>query len=163
MRGLETKNATEQNTLNDLITSYKRETQELQRRVHELEGEMNDREAQADMKNNLMRQDLESQKQANEMLKARNNFLQEWSHELERDLKSERVSNVNILQDTNISRRETVQMREQVRVELEAIKEKEVGQIRNIFKLEKNRLEADLLNKEHQLREKKEENARLLG
>lgn len=163
MRGLETKNATEQNTLNDLITSYKRETQELQRRVHELEGEMNDREAQADMKNNLMRQDLESQKQANEMLKARNNFLQEWSHELERDLKSERVSNVNILQDTNISRRETVQMREQVRVELEAIKEKEVEQIRNIFKLEKNRLEADLLNKEHQLREKKEENARLLG
>lgn len=124
---------------------------------------MNDREAQADMKNNLMRQDLESQKQANEMLKARNNFLQEWSHEIERDLKSERVSNVNILQDTNISRRETVQMREQVRVELEAIKEKEVEQIRNIFKLEKNRLEADLLNKEHQLREKKEENARLLG
>jgi hypothetical protein len=54
-------------------------------------------------------------------------------------------------------------MREQVRVELEAIKDKEVEQIRNIFKLEKNRLEADLLNKEHQLREKKEENARLLG
>jgi hypothetical protein len=79
---------------------------------------MSDREAQADLKNNLMRQDLESQKQANEMLKARNNFLQEWSHELERDLKSERVSNVNILQDTNISRRETVQIREQVRVEL---------------------------------------------
>ena len=70
---------------------------------------------------------------------------------------------MNILQDTNISRRETVQMREQVRVELEAIKEKEVEQIRNIFKLEKNRLEAELLNKEHQLREKKEENARLLG
>jgi hypothetical protein len=43
---------------------------------------MSDREAQADLKNNLMRQDLESQKQANEMLKARNNFLQEWSHEL---------------------------------------------------------------------------------
>ena len=124
---------------------------------------MNDREAQADLKNNLMRQDLESQKQANEMLKARNNFLQEWSHELERDLKSERVSNVNILQDTNISRRETVQIREQVRVELESIKDKEVEQIRNIFKLEKNRLEADLLNKEHQLREKKEENARLLA
>lgn len=117
---------------------------------------MSDREAQADLKNNLMRQDLESQKQANEMLKARNNFLQDWSHELERDLKSERVSNVNILQDTNISRRETVQMREQVRVEMEAMKDKEVEQIRNIFKLEKNRLEADLLNKEHQLREKKE-------
>lgn len=73
-----------------------------------------------------MRQDLESQKQANEMLKARNEFLQQWCHDLERDLKSERVSNVNILQDTNISRRETVQIREQVRVELEAIKDKEV-------------------------------------
>ncbi len=36
MRNLETKNATEQNTLNDLITRYKRETQELRRRVHEL-------------------------------------------------------------------------------------------------------------------------------
>jgi predicted FMN-binding regulatory protein PaiB len=97
------------------------------------------------------------------MLKARNEFLQQWCHDLERDLKSERVSNVNILQDTNISRRETVQIREQVRVELEAIKDKEVEQIRNIFKLEKNRLESDLLNKEHQLREKKEELARLLA
>ena len=46
---------------------------------------------------------------------------------------------------------------------MESIKDKEVEQIRNIFKLEKNRLEADLLNKEHQLREKKEENARLLA
>lgn len=105
MRSFENKNFTEQNTLNDLITSYKREAQELRRRVHELEGEISDKEAQADLKINLMRQDLESQKEANEMLKARNQFLQEWSHELERDLKQERVSNVNILQDTNISRR----------------------------------------------------------
>ena len=58
------------------------------------------------------------------MLKARNQFLVEWSQELERDLKTERVSNVNILHDTNISRRETVQIREQVKVEIEAIKEK---------------------------------------
>jgi len=43
---------------------------------------MSDREAQADLKINLMRQDLESQKQANEMLKSRNTFLQEWCHEL---------------------------------------------------------------------------------
>lgn len=71
-----------------------------------------------------MRQDLESQKEANSMLKARNQFLVEWSQELERDLKTERVSNVNILHDTNISRRETVQIREQVKVEIEAIKEK---------------------------------------
>lgn len=81
---------------------------------------------------------------------------------MEKDLKTERVSNVNILHDTNISRRETVQIREQVRVELEAIKDKEVDQLRNVFKLEKGRLESDLLNKEQQLRDKKEELARLL-
>lgn len=38
MRNLETKNATEQNTLNDLISSYKKEILELRRRVHELES-----------------------------------------------------------------------------------------------------------------------------
>lgn len=72
MRTLETKNATEQNTLNDLISSYKKEVMELRRRVHELESEISDKEAQADMKIGLSRQDLESQKQANEALKARN-------------------------------------------------------------------------------------------
>lgn len=70
-----------------------------------MESEISDKEAQADLKINLMRQDLESQKQANEMLRARNQFLHDWSQELERDLKAERVSNVNIIQDTNISRR----------------------------------------------------------
>lgn len=75
MRNLQAKNSTQQNALNDLINSYKREGQELRRRVNELEAEISDREAQADLKINLMRQDLESQKQANEMLKARNNFL----------------------------------------------------------------------------------------
>jgi hypothetical protein len=67
---------------------------------------------------------------------------------LEGDLKKERISNVDILHDQTVVRRETVQMREQVRVELEAIKDREVEQLRNIFKLEKGRLESDLIKKE---------------
>jgi hypothetical protein len=38
-----------------------------------------------------------------------------------------------------------------------------VEQLRNVFKLEKGRLESDVLNKEHLLRDKKEELARLLA
>jgi hypothetical protein len=67
---------------------------------------------------------------------------------LEGDLKKERISNVDILHDQTVVRRETVQMREQVRVELEAIKDREVEQLRNVFKLEKGRLESDLIKKE---------------
>ena len=47
-------------------------------------------------------------------------------------------------------------------MELEAVKSKEVEQIRNIHRLEKNRLEGELAKKEHDLRDKKEELARLL-
>jgi hypothetical protein len=57
------------------------------------------------VKLNLMQQDLLSQKQANELLKAKNTFLAEWCSELEKDVKTERVSNVNILHDHNITRR----------------------------------------------------------
>ena len=42
------------------------------------------------------------------------------------------------------------------------MKEKEVEQIRNIFNLDRNRLESDLARKDHELRDKKEELARLL-
>lgn len=45
---------------------------------------------------------------------------------------------------------------------MEAIKNKEVEQIRNIHKLEKNRLENELSKREHELRDKKEELGRLL-
>lgn len=93
---------------------------------------------------------------------SRNRFLNEWADELDRDLKAERVSNVNILHDHNITHRENVQVKEQVRVELESMKEKELQQIRNIHKLEKTRLEADLNRKEHELRDKTEELGRLL-
>ena len=81
------------------------------------------------------------------MLNSRNDFLAEWCKELENDLKKERISNVDILHDQTVSKRETVQIREQVKVELEAIKDREVEQIRNIFKLEKGRLESDLIKK----------------
>lgn len=42
------------------------------------------------------------------------------------------------------------------------MKEKEVEQIRNIHNLDRNRLESDLARKDHELRDKKEELARLL-
>lgn len=51
-------------------------------------------------------------------MRARNAFLAEWGAELDRDLKAERVANVNILHDQNMSQRENVQVREEVRVEL---------------------------------------------
>jgi hypothetical protein len=88
--------------------------------------------------------------------------LKEWSFELERDLKAERVANVNILHDHNISHREIVQTREDVRVELDAMKNKEIEQLSNVHKLEKNRLESELSRREHELRDKKEELGRLL-
>jgi len=43
---------------------------------------------------------------------ARNRFLNEWADELDRDLKAERVANVNILHDHNITHRENVQVKE---------------------------------------------------
>jgi hypothetical protein len=61
-----------------------------------------------------------------------------------------------------MSNRENVQLREEVRVELEAVKNKEVEQIKNVHKLEKNRLQSELAKREHELRDKKEELARLL-
>ena len=94
---------------------------------------------------------------------ARNQFLGEWCEELDRDLKAERVANVNILHDHSITHRENVQVREEVRVELEARLAKEVEQLRNVHKLEKARLEGELNRKEHDLREKKEELGRLLA
>jgi hypothetical protein len=95
-------------------------------------------------------------------LKSRNRFLNEWCEQLDRDLKAERVANVNILHDHSITHRENVQIREQVRVELEALKYKEIEQIKNIAKLDKARLEGELNKKEHELRDKKEELGRLL-
>jgi hypothetical protein len=87
----------------------------------------------------MLKKDLQSQKEANGLLRSRNAFLAEWCSELERDLKAERVSNVNILHDQNISQRENVQVREEVRVELEALKNREGEQLRSVHKLEKNR------------------------
>ena len=131
-------------------------------KIHELEAKITDDEAAHQLESELLKAELQSQKEANELLKSRNKFLNEWCEELDRDLKAERVQNVNILHDHNITHRETVQIKQQVRVELEALKEKEIEQLTNIHKLEKNRLESDLVRREHELRDKKEELGRLL-
>lgn len=55
-----------------------------------------------------------------------------------------------------------MQIREEVRVELESLKNKEVELLKSVHKLEKNRLETELAKQEHELREKKEELNRLL-
>lgn len=55
-----------------------------------------------------------------------------------------------------------MQIREEVRVELESLKNKEVELLKSVHKLEKNRLESELAKQEHELREKKEELNRLL-
>ena len=153
MRKLETSNASEQNALNELIASYKKEVLELKRRNHELESTFADEVAQANLKYDLARQDLNVQKEANAKLQSRNEFLAHWCKELEGNIKKERMSNVDILHDHTVSRRETVQIREQVKVELEAIRDREVDQIKNIFSLEKNRLESELGNKEMELKQ----------
>lgn len=49
-----------------------------------------------------------------------------------------------------------------MRVELEALKAKEVEQLKSVHKLEKARLEGELVKREHELREKKEELVRLM-
>lgn len=77
-------------------------------------------------------------------------------------LKKERVANVSILHDHNMSKRDNVQAKEEARVQMEAVKAKEVEQIRQVHKLEKNRLEGELLKTQHELRDKKEELGRLL-
>ena len=109
-----------------------------------------------------MKAELQSQKEANELLKARNSFLNEWCEQLDRDLKSARVENVNILHEHNITHRENTQVKEQVRVELQAKKDKEVEQLQNIHRLEVNRLQQELARRDHDLRDKKEELGRLL-
>lgn len=82
MRKLESTNASEQNSLNELISSYKKEVLELKRRNHELESTFADEAAQAKLKVDLARQDLNVQKEANALLQSRNNFLTNWCQEL---------------------------------------------------------------------------------
>jgi len=60
----------------------------------------------------MMKAELQCQKEANEVLRSRNKFLSEWCDELDRDLKAERVQNVNILHDHNITHRDNVHVRE---------------------------------------------------
>ena len=162
MRKLETTNASEQYALNEMINSYKKEISELKRRNHELEAIMADEIDQANLKYELARKELVCEKEGNAMLQSRNEFLQSWCRELEGDIKKERMSNVDILHDHTISRRETIQIREQVKVELEAIRDREIEQIKNVFNLEKNRLESDLAAKQMDLEKLKSDYGILL-
>lgn len=73
-----------------------------------------------------MREDLTLQKEANTKMNARNAFLVDWCKSLENDLKKQRISNVDVLHDHTVSRRETIQIREKVRAELQAIMDKQV-------------------------------------
>lgn len=144
MKKLESANLNEQGALNAEIIDHKKHVLELKRKTHELENQLADDEAAHQLQQQILSGELQSQREANELLRARNAFLAEWCAELERDLKAERVANVNILHDQNLSQRETVQVREEVKVELQALKDKEVEQLKNIHKLEKNRLENEL-------------------
>ena len=123
---------------------------------------MSDAISQQKLKNDLLREQFNAQKDANTLLSSRNDFLVNWCRELESELKRERISNVDILHDHTSARRETIQIREQVKVELEAIKDREVEQIRNIFNLEKGRLESDVTKLDQEVRALKAENNRLL-
>ena len=77
-------------------------------------------------------------------------------------VKRERISNVDVLHEHSTARRETIQIRERVKVEMEAIKEKELEQIRKHFRLEEKKLQDELGQKDRDLRDKKEELNRLL-
>jgi chromosome segregation ATPase len=78
MRKLETTNATEQNALNNEISALKKQVLELKRNLHESENALSDGEAEYQLQSELLKQELQSQREANELLQARNGFLQEW-------------------------------------------------------------------------------------
>ena len=162
LKALETTNLNQQNALNNELSAMKKQVFELKRTIHEIENKASDAESTFKLETELLKQELQSQKEANAMLSERNDFLARECADLDQRLKAERVSNVGILHDHNISKRDNIQVKEEVRVEVEALKTKEVEQIRQVHKLEKNRLESELLKTQHELRDKKEELGRLL-
>ena len=162
LKALETTNLNQQNALNNELSALKKQIFELKRNIHDLENQASDNEAAFKLETELLKQDLQSQKEANALLSERNEFLAKECADLDQRLKAERVANVNILHDHNMSKRENIQTKEEVRVEVEALKAKEVEQINQVHKLEKARLESDLLKAQHELRDKKEELGRLL-
>lgn len=88
LKKFEQNNASQQNTLNNEISYLKKTVLNLKGKIHELEGKISDDEADHQLKQELLRAQLQSQKEANEILKARNAFLTEWCDELDRDLKA---------------------------------------------------------------------------
>ena len=69
---------------------------------------------------------------------------------------------MDILHDQATSRRETIQIREQVKVELQVIQQKELDHMRKHFALEEKKLQDDICHKDRDIRDKKEELNRLL-
>lgn len=108
---MENTNASEQDALNNQISDLKKNGLQLKTKIHELEGQITDDESAHQLESEMLKAELQSQKEANELLISRNRFLNEWADELDRDLKAERVQNVNILHDHNITHRENVQVK----------------------------------------------------
>ena len=88
VKKLQTNYAAEQNGLNKEINDYKKQIQGLKLNIHELETNLTDSEAANQLEHSMLTRELQSQKEANEKLRAKNNFLAEWCSELERDLKA---------------------------------------------------------------------------
>jgi Skp family chaperone for outer membrane proteins len=82
MKKLETTNAAEQNALDAEIADHKHHIQELKRGMHELEAQLADDEAAHQLQQQITARELQAQKEANELLRARNNFLAGWCAEL---------------------------------------------------------------------------------
>ena len=112
LKKLEMTNAAEQEALNNQVSDLKRNVLQLKSKIHQLEGKISDDEAAHQLESEMLKAELQCQKEANEVLRSRNKFLSEWCDELDRDLKAERVQNVNILHDHNITHRDNVQVRE---------------------------------------------------
>lgn len=83
----------------------------MKRSLHELENKYTDDEAEHKLECELLKQELQSQKEANALLSEKNSFLATENASLEQRLKAERVANVNILHDHNMSKRDNVQVR----------------------------------------------------
>lgn len=75
LKQLQSINATQQNALNNEISAYKKQILQLKRNLHELEDKSTDDEAEHQLQIGLIQQELQSQKEANSLLSARNQFL----------------------------------------------------------------------------------------
>ena len=154
--------AKEQSLLNETLTEMRRINGQLKRELTETRGELEDKEKQFELEKDLARNELNLEKEANARLSSKNQMLAGYVKQLESDVKEERGRNVEVIQDTNVTRREILQEREKVRGELEVIKQKEVDQLRNIFNIDLNKLRNENNNLLHKLRDRSDQYDKLL-